>query len=265
MENNNENKGRVMCFDVGSRNLAWCVINIQQWKNHTTDPHTYPRGIRHWGKVDLLDNSVPCQFISKIGKKCSNKAKWVSRTKNGELIAPLEKVCGIHRTRDENIRKKYKEIPKRNTKTVSRRELHNILIDWLESEKKWLLKSTYIYIELQLSRNPSMKMISHIIYTWILIHTNKRYPESKVIDVSFISARYKLCRYVYEYMGISNSYDYKSLREKDFRKKEAVRLGEILVKRDKHWRRYYTSTTKKDDLADTLLMCLWQYTRNFHR
>ena len=93
------------------------------------------------------------------------------------------------------------------------------------------------------------------------MHTKKRYRSSKLVDVSFIGARYKLCKYVYEYLGIANSYNYKSLRKKDFRKKEAIRLSTLLVRKDKKWRRYYRSTTKKDDLADTLLMCLWQYIR----
>lgn len=60
---------KVLSFDVGIKNLAYCLMNI--------DDKTKRFDIKNWGIINLADNRKLCCFIKKSGEVCSKIANSV--------------------------------------------------------------------------------------------------------------------------------------------------------------------------------------------
>jgi len=244
---------KILTVDIGTRNLAWCMIDSTKLQDYIQEKSN-SCGIIKWGKTDLIENFIHyCEhYIEKANKRCKAKAKWQARIKNGKYIMKPLYVCGRHLDK-KNI-KMYKPYKQKTTKNFKRIEIHNLLLDWLESKKEWLIDVNKVYIELQMTRNPSMKMIAHVMYTWFLIQ--KRILNSKqcLQVISFMSAKYKLQNDVYNLLKDNRP----NLKKKKVRKDESVRLCLKLLKRDKRKYKFLSHHSKKDDLCDTLLMCIKQ-------
>jgi len=70
-DNDTENKEpdnikKVLSFDVGIINLAYCLLEVNQTKKSFN--------ILNWGIIDLASNRKKCQFIKRGGSQCSSVA-----------------------------------------------------------------------------------------------------------------------------------------------------------------------------------------------
>ena len=243
---------KILCIDVGIRNLAWCIIDSDVWKKYSKK--TKERGVVNWGRDDMLNPQHPvCGGVKKNGDLCGKLASYTAKIKNKKPIIDPQHVCGTHAKFKREIRKEYKKGKKRATmKSYTLAQISDKLIDWLEENQEWLCDVDEVYIELQVTKNRKMILVSNTIYTWFRIQ--KRNLET-LKTVKFLSAKYKLSWNVYQSLGVKR--DRKKLRKKENRKSEAIDLVPDIIKFDLECKRIFSESNKKDDLADTLLMCMY--------
>lgn len=114
----NNNTKKILSFDVGIKNLAYCVIEKNILENNFK--------ILNWGIINLLENDVKCMYILKGGKKCDNQANFNLSSKDGELIFPNETnnflCCNTHKE------KSVPQIVKYDWKKNKNNEIHPICL-----------------------------------------------------------------------------------------------------------------------------------------
>lgn len=144
------------------------------------------------------------------------------------------------------------------------------LIEELENNSN-LLESDTILIEKQPSFNPQMRIISTAIYVYFTLRLN--YEQSRKVKIMYYSAKNKL-KICGETESIKNKNDGKedgTLRGKKgkrksyyYNKKAAIEQTKICLENKindnqifyNHFLKFFTSSKKKDDLADCYLQAL---------
>jgi hypothetical protein len=113
-----ENKKTILSFDVGIKNLAYCIIekNDIEFK------------ILNWGVINLIDDVEKCMFEIKGGKKCDKPANFKICHKDNEIMYLNEtntfSCCEGHKKKsmpsfikiDKNI--KVKKKPNKKSKII---------------------------------------------------------------------------------------------------------------------------------------------------
>lgn len=228
----------LLSFDVGIKNLAYCLIELDQQKK---------RQICQWDIIDLSfeDNSdtnlnylIQNYKKMKINDLKSYMAKYNlnSKDKKSELIKSVE-----HYLQQQKIIKKNPTIL----------ETSQILVQKLD-KLSFLNQVDTILIENQPSlKNPVMKSIQMILYTYFVI---RGFIDSQYLkQLKFISARNKLkkCETIDQFKGKNKNY-------KD-RKKLAVEYCSYLINEDEENSKLFNKSPKKDDLADCYLQGIYYF------
>ena len=215
----------ILCIDIGLKNLAMCIMNhdttIKLWEVYNTIPEQLCSGVQKNGKI--------------CGKKCTMFSK------------NLGYFCKLHSPKDT---KPYKQ---KNSKTLGLQEIAQSLLNSLDTifynNKTVFLELKKICIELQPKINPKMKFASHVVYTKFLELYNK---ENASIDIKFIGASRKLKSLA---KVEKNTYAKRKVASVEYTKT----FLQNICKNGKEWFYKIEDCKKKDDLADSLLMCVNQY------
>lgn len=169
---------KVISFDVGIRNLAYCIIEYTK-KN---DPN--PK-IISWDVIDCIDslNDVQrCEYTLKSKKQCAQSSKFTKfiKTKNekGDYAYISDStnynyLCNKHYTELNNeklLKGRYKS-SLINVAKCNQFDIYSNILKSLESKKEILLPKdlTDVLIENQPRFNPKMKNISGLIYSFFMI------------------------------------------------------------------------------------------------
>jgi hypothetical protein len=250
-----------LAWDVGVKNLAFCLGTkdgkIKKWDiiNLTNQKIVNCVGVNKNGKActsqsccfDVDTKDFLCKKHSS-GKKvkelyicfhCKTKCKYIHKESN-------EYVCAKHLPTDKT--KDYCELI--NNKSVTKTSLFklgNNLIEKLDDIPE-LLDATTIDIENQPSlKNPTMKSIQMILYTYFLVKL-----KDKKISLNLVSAKNKLKfdldnPEIREVKKITDNY------KKN--KKLAIEFTKEFLKNEPEWLEHFENyKNKKDDLADAYLM-----------
>lgn len=215
---------KVLSFDVGIKNLAFCLIN----KND--------RLIEDWGILNICIDEV-CEH-NHNGKRCEKSATYYDKD---------IKLCTGHKDLKKYKEKKFKKIPKIKNSVL---ETGKKMITKLD-EKVDFLDVDIVIIENQPAlKNPTMKTIQMMLYSYFLIKgvTN----EDKTVSlIEMINARNKLKAY----KGPEIKCDIKDKYKKT--KYLGIEYCNYMIKEntkiENKWLQLFSESKKKDDLSDSYL------------
>ena len=173
----------ILSIDIGLRNLSLCVMDYTD----KMDLSTYK--IHLWNTYNTLENDVhTCTGIQKTGKICGKKCSYKYELDNNIIYS-----CKTHFPKTIKIEKKnmYKL---KLVKDYLLQDIAKIVLESINNiyKENYELFSiiTQIILELQLTKNPSMKFISHIIYgKFVELYRNSN------TTIRFVRASLKLKAY----------------------------------------------------------------------
>jgi len=227
---------KVISWDVGIKNLAYCIIN----SNNNNE-------ILEWNSINLIPETPKC-FISSCNKKTVKYCKFYDKE-----IHWCEKHCNIYNkllkfpnssiylTKPKNV----KHINCNNYDINILRKNMIKLLDINILPHIFLYKIKYAIIENQPTlKNPRMKAIADTLYTWILI---RGINDRKIIkSIHLISPSNKLKKYAGELINSENKYKKTKLKSIEV-------VSDYLNNHNKEKYDYLQLFKKKDDLCDALL------------
>lgn len=234
-------------FDIGIKNLAFCIIDADRWNLYRSGETKDP-GIVRWENVSVVkDFEGTCQGVCKSGKKkgqvCGKKASWVL----GE-----ECYCGQHKIGDCIA------ITRKKVKNLNMRELKRKTFEILDSIPEFN-EVRSIAIETQPRINQQMKMFSASIEAYFIIRQMMD-SETKVLKtIKNSPAKNKLKIYrgpSIDTSHIKDSYDKRKFLAQEHTKWYLRDSPDVLEQ-------YFYPYKKKDDLADAFLHCLLWFESTF--
>lgn len=260
---------RIISWDIGEINLAYCILENEN--------------IIEWDKIDLLEDiRLPkylCTASLKSGKKCNKKALFyneagyycklhankisdVNKILEYELCGAINKngkkclkkamyyetinnvkvyYCNKHKKNTEEIKKYI------NSKNISFFDKSVLMIKKLNKYENILDVDKVIIENQPVYKNPIMKSIQMILYTYYLL--NGVINSNRINDVCFQNANKKLL--VYD--GPEITCDKKKIYDRNkYLSKEYCKYY-----LDNQWLDYFNNHKKKDDLADAYLQGLY--------
>ena len=277
----------ILSFDVGIIHLAYCLFTKENnnWK------------ILEWGNIDLTNrdetkcfcglkasfthnnnyfckvHSKKCEilqefdelFIEEKSRKCTHIIKDNCCNKKSSLSYLDNCYCTVHA---KNIYKKLQTLYKiKSFKNKNIKELDfdltlAKLFEILDSKKE-LLKANIVLIENQPSfKNPRMKTISTILYSFYFIRgiSDKEITKSNIIKVKFMSPSNKL-KVITEgetkkLIILKQTNDAKAYK---MTKDLGIKYCKELINHLPEWLKVLEGHKKKDDLCDAFLMCVFYH------
>ena len=273
----------ILSFDVGVKNLALCLLHINDEKNINT------LDVIDWDIIDLTScettstNTLKCNQHVKI-KPCPRPAKYTFQDNyycgvcckkndiykqygsyNSAKITKMKKEkifdLTIKHTSDCNKKMKksemlellipiieknhFNEIVKTNVSEMSLIDIGRNLQKKMDlCLEKWNISIDYVIIENQISPIANrMKTLQGMITQYFIMKSNAR--------IEYVSSENKLKNF-----GEIDTSSYKD------RKKASIHIVENMLTHNtynikNHWKLLFKESKKKDDLTDTFLQALW--------
>ena len=218
---------KILSFDVGIKNLSFCVLNDTV--------------IEDWGILNICTDDV-CDHCSKDGKHCDKSAKFVD--KDGF------KVCPGHSKLKSYSDKKFKKVSKKDNPMLDQGKC---IVENLQKKDNFLDVDLVVIENQPALKNPTMKSIQMIIYSYFLIKgvTN---DSSKVTNIEMINARNKLKAYKGPVVPciIKDKYKKTKFLGIEYCKSMINESGQ-----DQKFIDLFVNSKKKDDLADAYLQGMY--------
>lgn len=267
---------KYLSWDIGIKNLSYCLMNekmeVLHWEiinisGDVKQEYKCNGALKSGARCDkkaffynletklfyctkhskdfqnLVDTrSVKCCHILPSGKSCDKKISFEGPDK-------FQGYCKVHAKKHDNL----KEIKKDSKGTMDDITLN--LISELDN-RKYLLEADVITIENQPAfKNPKMKSVQMIIYTYFNIRGRTDVDSEKYIErILFLSASNKL---KIKFDGKKEIEDNLNVKNKYKRNKELAKLF-CLEFLNIEWKDFFNTHKKRDDLADTFLMNVYQ-------
>ena len=245
---------KILSFDVGIKNLAYCLVSLENKDN------LYEHTIEEWGVIDIMEiflaKSIKCS-VNKKGELCNSDAINCVKIDNKPIGFCKKKTCQAiaNSTYSKKDLKKVKPI---NTKSVSPLDLTSEMIRKLR-QKSELLNADVVVIENQpVLKNPTMKSIQMVLYSYFLIYgyTDNSSP---IQNIALFNAGRKLD--IYDGPKIENVKDASTYAG---RKKLSILNTQYFLRDNKSKLDFFNKHKKKDDLADCYLQCLTYYKKKYN-
>jgi len=250
---------RILSWDVGIYNLAYCLIDYTVESNKCV--------IVDWDIVNLnsnqkINNVATCSWKyksshkTKAGQVCSATAKHILKSTGKTYCLRHSKIAHSSLKSIFNIlkspvpfEKSVKKIKKPKKIKPSIHILGLNMVAILDS-KPSLLNVDYILIENQpVLKNPTMKSVQMILYSYFLI--NSVVKDKSGAEIKFISARNKLKCYNGPPVEVKTKNKYSRT------KKLAIEYCRYMIKDSEDKLEFFNQHKKKDDLADSYLQACW--------
>jgi len=214
----------ILSFDIGIKNLCYCQLSSD-------------KKIEDW-KIINISNDKPCEHILRNKSQCCKPGTFLN---NGKML------CTSH-----SKNKSYSNIKKFKNKENSLFHISQNLVKELDKLNIGKRNIKDILIENQPAlKNPTMKSIQMIVYTYFLIHgiCDK---DSSIEKLEMINARNKLK--VYDGPPIECDIKEKYKRNKWL----AVKYCNYMIQNDKDiFIKLFDESKKKDDLSDSYLQGIY--------
>jgi len=221
---------KILSFDVGIKNLSFCLLNDTV--------------IEDWGILNISTDDV-CDHCAKSGSRCDKSVKYVCQGSSGSF-----QVCSAHKKLKQYSDKKFKCVPKKKNPMLDQ---GTKMVETLK-EKDNFLEVDLVVIENQPAlKNPTMKSIQMILYTYFLVEgvTN---TNSSIESIELINARNKLKAYTGPIVPCDIKDKYKRTK---FLGIQYCLSMIVESEQADQWLNLYTTSKKKDDLADAYLQGIY--------
>ena len=245
---------KVLSFDVGIKNLAYCCIE----SGESEDNNTFKR-IFAWNIINLIPENPHC-YISSCKKPAiqtcmyhGHAVNWCK--KHNSIYATLNKAVNKDKTGSNanDILTKPTNVHIINCKTINTDDLRKSIIKNLDMQILPLIYKhniDYVLIENQpVKKNPLMKQVMDTLYCWFLIRCICDRQIVKSINLINPSNKLK------EYGAQLNTYDENSKEKYKATKNMSIEVVQNYLQKNNlafltaHLEKY----SKKDDLCDSLL------------
>lgn len=210
----------LLSFDIGIKNLSYCVLCKQTKK------------IKDWGIINISCDDI-CEHTNTKGVRCDKSVNYI--TDKGL------KLCSSHLKLKLYKNEKSKRVNKNN----SIHEIGKLMIEKFD-KIPLLLECEDVIVENQPSlKNPTMKTIQMLVYSYFLIKSNP-------VKLEMINARNKLKAY----KGPKIECEIKDRYKRN--KYLAIEYCKIMIKNEKdQFINLYNNSKKKDDLSDSYLQGMY--------
>lgn len=223
-------------FDIGIKNLAFCIIDSDKWNKYITTDSTDP-GIIEWTNLNLVETPKECDSIKKNGEKCTKTARFQLNNNN---------FCGTHKSKNE----KYTKIKISNCKNTSIQDFKYTAFQKLDKFKIFD-NVEYIALESQPRFNQQMKMFAASIEAYFILR--QHVDNNNLCTIRNSPAKNKLKKYNGTPISIPSSIK----GSYNCRKYLAQKQTEyFLSKSPEILNQFFNNNKKKDDLADAFLHCI---------
>jgi hypothetical protein len=214
---------KILSFDVGIKNLSFCLLKDEI--------------IEDWGILNICTDDV-CEHCSNDGKRCDKSAKFRD-------ISGFQ-VCSGHKKLKKYSDKKFKGVPKKKNPMLDQ---GTCIVETLQKKDNFLNVDLVVIENQPALKNPTMKSIQMILYSYFLINgvTN---DESNIEDIQMINARNKLKAYDGPVVPCDIKDKYKKTK---FLGIQYCLSMIVESEQDDQWLNLFTTSKKKDDLADAYL------------
>ena len=217
---------KILSFDVGIKNLSFCLLNEGV--------------IEDWGILNICTDDI-CDHCTKDGKRCDKSVKFV---------CDGFQVCVVHKKLKSYADKKFKKVSKKHNPMLGQGKC---IVEKLQ-KKDIFLDVDLVVIENQPAlKNPTMKSIQMMIYTYFLIQ-GVCSDNSNITSIEMINARNKLKAYTGPKIDCDIKDKYKRTK---FLGIEYCKHMIQESKQDEQWLDLFTQSKKKDDLADAYLQGMY--------
>lgn len=243
---------KVLSFDVGIKNLAYCCIESGSESNQQNITSEYKR-IFAWNIINLIPENPHC-YISSCKKPAIQTCMY-----HGHAVNWCTKHNNIYTTLSKTANKENGELTKPtnvhivNCKTIETDDLRKSIIYNLDMHILPIIfkyKIDYVLIENQpVKKNPLMKQVMDTLYCWFLIRC---ICDRQIIKkIHLISPSNKLRQYAEQL----NTYEDNSKEKYKATKNMSVDVVQEYLKKNnlKFLINYLEKYPKKDDLCDSLL------------
>jgi len=262
---------KLISWDIGIKNLAYCVIDYDYIKNTSETVTCYEsiKNIIEWDIINVVPDCDHC-YKTNCKKPASFKCYYYGKSVKWCLKhdSIYNKLFELDRTCNSNNLSKKMSIKTINCININIDVLRMSLIQKLDRIILPLIKKysiNYSLIENQPAmRNPRMKAIADTVYTWFLI---RGIVDSKIIkSIHFISPSNKLKEYADELTKSDNKY--KSTKMKSISVVNdyfnTIKLSNTSSNTSSmiKWIKHLEKFNKKDDLCDTLLQGYYWIDKN---
>lgn len=236
---------KVLSFDVGIKNLAYCVIDMPDHDAIHADADAYVKHtIVDWGILNISPEPV-CDHQMKT-RPCDATAKFV---------IDGCKLCPAHRKLQKYKDMKAKKVPKLKNPTLA---IGKNIVAILDG-KQLFLEIDAVLIENQPAlKNPTMKSIQMMVYTYFLVKGITT-TESPLQTLEMINARNKLK--AYKGPPIPCEFTDKYKKTKYLGVQSCSHMIQENSEISEEWRTLFTNSKKKDDLADAYLQGMYWLTK----
>ena len=224
---------KVLSFDVGIKNLAFCLLNDKDYS------------IEDWG---ILNISVEpfCQHCNqKTGVQCDKTAKFM--TPDNLCL------CSSHKLLKSYKNIKMKNIPKIKNPTL---EIGKKMVELLKEKSKFLEVDAVIIENQPALKNPTMKTIQMLLYSYFLIN-GITIQDSPIETIEMINARNKLKAYTGPPIVCIIKDKYKKTKFLGIEY-----CGQMINSNDKiddKYKELFKNSKKKDDLSDAYLQGMYWF------
>tara|TARA_B100001248_G_scaffold248331_1_gene220541 strand:- start:711 stop:1445 length:735 start_codon:yes stop_codon:yes gene_type:complete len=238
---------KILSWDIGIKNLSYCFLEKKD--NDIL--------IKDWNIINLEDE-IPvsiCNAKCKNGNNCSSKSVFFSKDKKIGY-------CRTHYKKLENL-KDYKEKKKVKKKKEDLINIGSKLINELNNRFDNTLELDNVLLENQPSlKNPTMKSIQMIIYSYFLINGYTIEPKYiKHIQMISATQKNKFCN---EYCKTNDTIEKpKTKSSYNNAKKLAILVTQDILEKKQFnninpsdYIDFFKENKKKDDLADSYLQGL---------
>ena len=218
---------KILSFDVGIKNLSFCLLNDGV--------------IEDWGILNISTDDV-CEHCSKSGSRCDKSVKYVCQ---GSF-----QVCSAHKKLKQYSDKKFKCVPKKKNPMLDQ---GTKMVETLKNKENFVNVDLVVIENQPALKNPTMKSIQMILYTYFLIEgvTN---TNSSIESIELINARNKLKAYTGPIVPCDIKDKYKRTK---FLGIQYCLSMIVESEQADQWLNLYTTSKKKDDLADAYLQGMY--------
>lgn len=235
-------------FDIGIKNLCFCILD-------RTEEPPYFR-IYRWKLINLVSQQGKKTLLCKhplkpkkkglTGKPCGKRAAFWHPDNNLGY-------CGTHKPKDgtDGV------VRYTTTKNISDFELNQQIIRELDKCSELWTRCHEVVLETQM--RSKMKQVTNMIFSCLtdrLMHTS----DSPLKDIRIVSARNKLAipdKYLTVNLPGGDTSKYPD------RKSLAKEHCPLLIQDDPYYLKFFNSSKKADDLADSFLQGIYHlFTRN---